>query len=51
MGDISTYDSAAELKELIDAVEAITKQDTTNSPNLLCIARGNFGKLSEKTKD
>ncbi len=49
-GHITTHYSAAELEELINAVEKITKRGKTNSPNLLVIGRKDVGKLSEKEK-
>jgi hypothetical protein len=52
-GDITTHYSAAELQELIDAVEAIVTRGGTETPNLMLIGRKAekiVGKVSEMKK-
>jgi integrase len=52
-GDITTHYSAAELQELIDAVEAIVTRGGTETPNLMLIGRKaekTVGKVSEMKK-
>ena len=52
-GDITTHYSAAELQELIDAVEAIVSRGGRETPNLMLIGRKtekSVGKVSEMKK-
>jgi integrase len=51
-GDITTHYSAAEISELINAVEKITDRSITQAPTLTLIPRKNerVGKTSEKEK-
>ena len=52
-GDITTHYSAAELQELINAVEAIVNQNRRETPNLMLIGQRTektVGKVSEKKK-
>lgn len=52
-GDITTHYSAAELKELIDATEAIVTRSRTETPNLMLVrnrSESTVGKVSEKRK-
>jgi integrase len=52
-GDKTTHYSAAELQELIDAVEAIVSRGGTDTPNLMLIGRNTektVGKVSEIKK-
>jgi len=53
-GDITTHYSAAELGELIDAVESIVSRGVTETPNLMLIRHHNketVGKVSEIKKE
>ena len=51
-GDITTHYSAAEIKELIEAVEKIADRGVAQTPTLTVISRKseNVGKVSEKEK-
>jgi integrase len=51
-GDITTHYSAAELSELIDAVETIVNRGSNQSPTLTLVSKGakSVGKLSEMKK-
>ncbi len=53
-GDITTHYSAAELKELINAAEAIVSRGRTETPNLMLIRQRkdrSVGKMSEIKKE
>lgn len=52
-GDITTHYSAAELQELINAVETIVNRGNRETPNVMLIGRKSeesVGKMSERKK-
>ena len=52
-GDITTHYSAAELQELVDAVEKIVDRGIAQTPTLSVVGRAResfVGKMSEKQK-